>query len=273
MRHIRVDAIPDLSDTQVIVYTRWDRSPDIVEDQVTYPIITVAARRAESENDPRLQRFRLQLRVRHLSGRHRHLLGAQPCGRIPAEDRGQSAGRRHALTRSRRDRRGLGVPVRAGRQVRKAQPRRPAQFPGLESALRAAIGSGCGGSGGHRRIPEAVPGHHRSQPAAELRPEHSGSRGRDPALEQRSRRTPDRMERARVHGARARVHSEHGSARRTWWSKPARRERPCFCATWPPSRSVRRFAAVCRISMATATPSAASSSCATGKTRATSSRA
>jgi Cu(I)/Ag(I) efflux system membrane protein CusA/SilA len=35
-----VDAIPDLSDTQVIVYSRWDRSPDIVEDQVTYPIVT-----------------------------------------------------------------------------------------------------------------------------------------------------------------------------------------------------------------------------------------
>ena len=35
-----VDAIPDLSDTQVIVYSRWDRSPDIIEDQVTYPIAT-----------------------------------------------------------------------------------------------------------------------------------------------------------------------------------------------------------------------------------------
>jgi Cu(I)/Ag(I) efflux system membrane protein CusA/SilA len=35
-----VDAIPDLSDTQVIVYSRWDRSPDILEDQVTYPITT-----------------------------------------------------------------------------------------------------------------------------------------------------------------------------------------------------------------------------------------
>ena len=40
MRHIRLDAIPDLSDTQVIIYTKWDRSPDIIEDQVTYPIIT-----------------------------------------------------------------------------------------------------------------------------------------------------------------------------------------------------------------------------------------
>ncbi len=35
-----LDAIPDLSDTQVIIYSRWDRSPDIVEDQVTYPIVT-----------------------------------------------------------------------------------------------------------------------------------------------------------------------------------------------------------------------------------------
>ena len=39
MKQIRLDAIPDLSDTQVIVYTKWDRSPDILEDQVTYPII------------------------------------------------------------------------------------------------------------------------------------------------------------------------------------------------------------------------------------------
>jgi Cu(I)/Ag(I) efflux system membrane protein CusA/SilA len=38
--HVPLDAIPDLSDTQVIIYSRWDRSPDIVEDQVTYPIVT-----------------------------------------------------------------------------------------------------------------------------------------------------------------------------------------------------------------------------------------
>jgi len=39
MKHVALDAIPDLSDTQVIVFSRWDRSPDIVEDQVTYPIV------------------------------------------------------------------------------------------------------------------------------------------------------------------------------------------------------------------------------------------
>jgi len=38
LREIPLDALPDLSDTQVIIYSRWDRSPDIIEDQVTYPI-------------------------------------------------------------------------------------------------------------------------------------------------------------------------------------------------------------------------------------------
>lgn len=40
VRNIPLDAIPDLSDTQVIIYSRWDRSPDIIEDQVTYPIVS-----------------------------------------------------------------------------------------------------------------------------------------------------------------------------------------------------------------------------------------
>lgn len=36
-----LDAIPDLSDTQVIVLTEWPgRSPDIIEDQITYPIVS-----------------------------------------------------------------------------------------------------------------------------------------------------------------------------------------------------------------------------------------
>ena len=38
MKDTKLDAIPDLSDTQVIVYAKWDRSPDIMEDQVSYPI-------------------------------------------------------------------------------------------------------------------------------------------------------------------------------------------------------------------------------------------
>jgi copper/silver efflux system protein len=41
LKGIPLDAIPDISDVQVIVYTTWEgRSPDLVEDQVTYPIVT-----------------------------------------------------------------------------------------------------------------------------------------------------------------------------------------------------------------------------------------
>ncbi|MEO0269052.1 MAG: CusA/CzcA family heavy metal efflux RND transporter [candidate division WOR-3 bacterium] len=40
IRNIPLDALPDLSDTQVIVFVRWDRPPQIVEDQVTYPVVT-----------------------------------------------------------------------------------------------------------------------------------------------------------------------------------------------------------------------------------------
>ena len=39
LKRIPLDAIPDLSDTQVIIYSKWDRSPEIIEKQVTYPII------------------------------------------------------------------------------------------------------------------------------------------------------------------------------------------------------------------------------------------
>jgi copper/silver efflux system protein len=41
LRKTSLDAIPDLSDVQVTVFTEWmGRSPDLVEDQITYPIIT-----------------------------------------------------------------------------------------------------------------------------------------------------------------------------------------------------------------------------------------
>jgi Cu(I)/Ag(I) efflux system membrane protein CusA/SilA len=41
MQNVSLDAIPDLSDPQVIIYTDWPgRSPNIVEDQITYPIVS-----------------------------------------------------------------------------------------------------------------------------------------------------------------------------------------------------------------------------------------
>jgi copper/silver efflux system protein len=41
MYNVPLDAIPDLSDPQVIIYTEWPgRSPNLVEDQITYPLIS-----------------------------------------------------------------------------------------------------------------------------------------------------------------------------------------------------------------------------------------
>ena len=41
VRQVPLDAIPDLTDTQVIIFTEWmGRSPNLVEDQVTYPIVS-----------------------------------------------------------------------------------------------------------------------------------------------------------------------------------------------------------------------------------------
>ena len=41
LKHIPLDALPDISDVQVIIHTSWmGQPPDIIEDQVTYPIVT-----------------------------------------------------------------------------------------------------------------------------------------------------------------------------------------------------------------------------------------
>ena len=39
LRTAALDAIPDISDPQVIVYTKWARSPQVIETEVTEPVI------------------------------------------------------------------------------------------------------------------------------------------------------------------------------------------------------------------------------------------
>src|SRR5438067_11529429 len=41
IQHVPLDALPDISDVQVIVHTSWSsQPPNVIEDQVTYPIVT-----------------------------------------------------------------------------------------------------------------------------------------------------------------------------------------------------------------------------------------
>ena len=40
LRRMPLDALPDISDVQVIIHTAWNEPPNVIEDQVTYPIVT-----------------------------------------------------------------------------------------------------------------------------------------------------------------------------------------------------------------------------------------
>ena len=74
-----VDAIPDLSDNQVIVFTDYPgRSPQVVEDQVTYPLAVQPPGAPDGQGRARLLRLRLLHDLRDLRRQGGHLLGADP---------------------------------------------------------------------------------------------------------------------------------------------------------------------------------------------------
>ena len=113
------------------------QAPQVIEDQVTYPLVDGDADGAEVQGGARLLVLRRLVRLRHLRGRHRHLLGALARARISQRRRAQAAGRRDADARARRDRRRLGLSVRAC-MATKHDARRAALAAGLAGALRAS---------------------------------------------------------------------------------------------------------------------------------------
>ena len=236
LRTIPVDAIPDLSDTQVIVYSRWDRSPDIVEDQVTYPIVTALLGAPKVKAIRGFSDFGYSLRLRHLRGRHRHLLGPQPRARVPlARSRTPSpTGVRTELGPGRHGRR-LGLPVRPGGRHGQARAWPScASFQDWYLRYCAAERAGRGRGGHDRRLREAVPGHRRPEPAAGLRPLDHGGRRRGRDAQQRGGRPPHRDGRARstwCAGA-GYVRSTADLEKIVAASRRARARRSC-CATWP----------------------------------------
>ena len=131
MQHLALDAIPDLSDTQVIIYSRWDRSPDIDRGPGDLPDRLGHGGRPAGQGGPGLLRFRLLLRLRHLRGRHRHLLGPVAHPGIPFLRAAAPAAGCEDRTGAGCHGPGLGLPVRPGGRVRQAQPGRAALLPGL----------------------------------------------------------------------------------------------------------------------------------------------
>ncbi len=139
LQNVPLDAIPDLSDTQVIVYSRWDRSPDIMEDQVTYPIVTAMLGAPKVKDVRGFSDFGYSYvyiifddgtdiywaRSRTLE----YLSKILP--RLPAGRAGRAGPGRH--------RRGLGFPVRpGGHDAASTAWRDLRSYPGLVSALLPA---------------------------------------------------------------------------------------------------------------------------------------
>ena len=115
---------------------------------------------AEVEGRARLLVLRRLVRLRHLRGRHRHLLGALARARVPELRRRPAAARRDAAARARRHRRRLGLPVRGGRRAaRTLAELRTIQDWYLRYQLAKAPGRRRGRQ--RRRLRAAVPGHRR----------------------------------------------------------------------------------------------------------------
>jgi len=75
-----LDALPDLSDVQVIVFTEWPgRSPDLVEDQITYPIVTSMLGAPQIKYVRGAIFSRSLLCLHRVSRWDRHVLGEKPC--------------------------------------------------------------------------------------------------------------------------------------------------------------------------------------------------
>ena len=60
-----LDGLPEINEVQVIVHSRWDRSPDLVDAQVTYPIVS-ALLGSPRKVCPRCFRLWLIVRLRDL---------------------------------------------------------------------------------------------------------------------------------------------------------------------------------------------------------------
>src|ERR1700751_2377592 len=73
-----LDAIPDLSDPPVIVYPEYPgQAPQVVEDQITYPLTTALLAVPRSKVVRGFSFFGVSFVYVVFEGRHRHLLGAQ----------------------------------------------------------------------------------------------------------------------------------------------------------------------------------------------------
>jgi hypothetical protein len=165
-----LDALPDISDPQVIIFTEWmGRSPDLVEDQITYPLVRALQSTPGVRTCPRVLDVRHEFHVCPLRRGDRHLLGADARARAVGARAATAAARRVSDPRTRRERGGLGLSVRAEGQHRTDGSRRTARVAGLHRPTCTSGRRRRGGSRLPRGIRAPVPDRHRSRQARGLR--------------------------------------------------------------------------------------------------------
>src|SRR6185437_13526901 len=200
-----VDAIPGLSDVQVIVMTRWPgQGPQLVEDQVTYPMETEMLKVPHTKYVRGMSQFGLSaVYVAFDDGTD--LYWALARARVPELGAREAAARRHDHARSRCHRRGLGDAVHPGRYHGPDESRPAPERAGLDGAPGAHRRARRGGD----RIPgwlrAAVPGDRGSRQAARLQHSTREGDGGRARLERGCGRTRAGDERLGVRGARARA--------------------------------------------------------------------
>ncbi len=158
---------------------------------------------AEEPGGARLLLLRRIVRLRHLRGRHRHLLGAQPRPGISELRRAEAASQREADPGAGRDRRRLGLSIRRGRREPVAGGTSFAA--GLVHPLWPRQGAWRRRGGERRRLRAAIQRRGRSAEAPQLRRAPVARHRGDPGLQPRDRRPRGRDGRGRVHGAGPRL--------------------------------------------------------------------
>ena len=266
IRETRLDAIPDLSDVQVIIYTEYPgQAPQVVEDQVTYPITTkmLAVPYAkvvrgysffgysfvyvifEDGTDLYWARSRV---LEYLSG-----LAAQLPSGVSPQLGPDATGVGWAFMYA------LNSPQRSLAELR--------SLPGLVPEVRPDLGRRRLRGRLDRRLRAPVPGRGRPGEAARLRHPAEQDQGGDPALEQRRRRPAGGdVASASTWSAGWATSRTSSDLEQVVLGGRARVARRSCCATSPTSPSAPRSAAASRTGTAKGRRWAASSSCAPAPT-------
>ena len=116
--HISLDAVPDLSDVQVIVITDYPgQAPQVVEDQVTYPLTTAMMGIPHAKVVRGISMFETSMIYIIFDDWHGLVLGAKPGAGIFEFRTRSVAGRRRAEAGSGRHRRGMGLSIRSSSRL------------------------------------------------------------------------------------------------------------------------------------------------------------